>query len=117
MKNNARLAQPPARKASGSPIQPAGLKGVNMKCFVYLLESLIDGRFYIGQTDNVEKRLKKHNDGKVFSTVRRRPLKMLGFVEVESRKEALQIEKSLKQHSDKKLKFIKKFRPDFEWKK
>ena len=86
------------------------------KFFIYLLESVVDGQFYIGQTDNMENRLVRHNEGRVYSTSRRRPLKLLGYIEVESRKDALIMEKSLKQHSDKKLKFIKKFKPDFEWK-
>ena len=86
------------------------------KFFVYLLESIVDGQFYIGQTDDIEKRVEKHNKGKVYSTAGRRPLKLIGYIEVASRREALQTEKSLKQHSGKKLKFIKKFRPDFEWK-
>ena len=34
-----------------------------MKCFVYILESEVDGSFYIGQTQNIESRLKKHNAG------------------------------------------------------
>ena len=32
--------------------------------FVYLIESLKDGRYYIGQTNNLKERLKYHNKGK-----------------------------------------------------
>ena len=33
--------------------------------YVYLIESLKDGRYYIGQTNNLEERLKYHNRGNV----------------------------------------------------
>jgi len=52
----------------------------------------------------------------VRATRNRRPLKFIGCVETNCRKEALRLEKELKSHSDKKLRFIKKFKPDFDWK-
>ena len=85
--------------------------------FVHLLESEKDKKFYIGQTNDINSRLNKHNLGQVSSTKNRRPLKLLGYVEVASRKEALNTEKDLKSHSDKKLKFIQKFKSDFLWKR
>jgi putative endonuclease len=36
--------------------------------FVYVLKSKIDGRLYKGMTDNLERRIKEHNFGKVKST-------------------------------------------------
>ena len=33
--------------------------------YVYLIQSLSDGSIYIGYTDNIEKRLAQHNDGRV----------------------------------------------------
>jgi len=41
--------------------------------FVYILKSLKDEGYYIGQTDNLEKRLEKHNKGQVRSTKNRIP--------------------------------------------
>ena len=70
--------------------------------FVYLLQSLKDNRFYIGQTDNVSRRLDDHNRGKVSSTRHRRPFILAGFEVYESRNEARWIEYNLKNHSDKK---------------
>lgn len=32
--------------------------------FVYVLRSLKNGRFYIGSTNNIERRLKEHNSGR-----------------------------------------------------
>ncbi len=40
---------------------------------VYILKSLKDYGYYIGQTDNLEKRLKNHNGGRVRSTKTRIP--------------------------------------------
>jgi len=55
-----------------------------------------DGNIYIGHTDNLEKRFKAHNAGKVFST-KSRKLFVLGYFEVlNSRKEAILREKYLK---------------------
>ena len=85
------------------------------KHFVYLLESEKDKKFYIGQTNNIFERLKRHNQGMVISTKRRKPFRLLGYEEFYSRKEALQFEKRLKTHSDQKLNFIKKFKIDFKW--
>jgi putative endonuclease len=85
------------------------------KYFVYLLESKKDGNFYIGQTDNLEARLIKHDSGQVRSTRNRKPFVLVGYIEVASRKEALLQEKEFKQHSDKKIKFIRQFKPDFIW--
>jgi len=45
--------------------------------FVYILQSLKDGRTYVGYTPDLEKRLVKHNAGWVRSTKYRRPLKLL----------------------------------------
>jgi len=41
--------------------------------FTYILKSLKDGGYYYGHCENVEKRLKNHNAGKVRSTKGRRP--------------------------------------------
>jgi putative endonuclease len=48
--------------------------------YVYVLQSLKDGRTYIGSTDNVERRFHEHNSGRAKSTRHRAPFKML-FVE------------------------------------
>ena len=75
--------------------------------FVYLLKSLIDNKYYIGQTQDVDKRLARHNSGQVLSTKSRRPFKLVGYQTYNSRNEARWAEYNLKNHSDKKKKFIK----------
>gem|GEM_PF-255342 len=48
--------------------------------YSYLLKSLKDGRYYYGSTEDVTKRLIKHNSGQVKSTKGRRPF-IIHFVE------------------------------------
>jgi len=74
--------------------------------FVYVLQSLKDGKLYIGHTGNVLKRLARHNSGQVQSTKSRRPFKLIGYKAYKSRNEARWVEFNLKRHSDKKKKFI-----------
>ena len=45
--------------------------------YVYVLRSLKDGRFYVGYTENLEKRIAEHNDGKSASTKNRIPLELV----------------------------------------
>lgn len=60
----------------------------------------------MGQTDNIEKRLKEHFLGKVLSTKNRRPLRVIGYKVYKTRSESMWIEHNLKLHGDKKEKFI-----------
>ncbi len=47
--------------------------------FVYVLQSGLDNQFYIGYTNNLERRLKEHQQGKNISTAKRLPLKLVYF--------------------------------------
>jgi putative endonuclease len=64
--------------------------------FVYILKSLKDGKYYYGSSENIERRLKHHNSGKVRSTKNRKPLKLHYFEELQTRKEAEVREKYFK---------------------
>lgn len=50
-----------------------------MKYFVYVLLSLKDHKFYVGFTEDLEKRIAEHFQGKVTSTKNRRPLKLIHY--------------------------------------
>lgn len=50
-----------------------------MKYYVYVLESQKDGNLYIGVTDNMDRRVLEHNQGKSKSTRPRRPFKLIYF--------------------------------------
>jgi putative endonuclease len=47
--------------------------------YVYILLSQKDGKFYIGFTSDLKRRLQEHNNGKAKSTKSRRPLKLLYY--------------------------------------
>lgn len=64
--------------------------------FIYILQSEIDHNFYVGYTEDIKKRFALHNTGKVLSTAKRRPLKMVYFEGSVNKKDALHREKYLK---------------------
>jgi putative endonuclease len=75
--------------------------------FVYILECS-DKTLYTGITNNLELRLKKHNEGKGAKyTKGRRPVILLKYSEVESKSEALKLEFKIKQlPKEDKLKLL-----------
>ncbi|MEK7166846.1 MAG: GIY-YIG nuclease family protein [Patescibacteria group bacterium] len=74
-----------------------------MKYFVYILKSFKNNDIYIGSTNNVEKRFKLHNLGKVKSTKSYIPWKLLEYHQYNSRSEAMKQEKYLKTGQQKEI--------------
>ena len=75
-----------------------------MGYFVYILQSQKDSRFYYGQTQNLEKRLLRHNQGKSSYTKKYLPWKLFAYKPCDSRSEAMKYEKMLKNlHSENKM--------------
>lgn len=68
----------------------------DMPFFVYILLSLKDKKLYVGQTDNLERRVEEHNSGKVCSTKNRKPLIILHKEEYSNRAIAMRREVFLK---------------------
>lgn len=66
------------------------------KYYVYLLQSQLDKKFYIGCTANLTQRIEEHNAGKNKSTKHRRPLRIVYFEEFEDKHEAFKREFFLK---------------------
>ena len=64
--------------------------------YVYVLKSQKDSNYYIGQTNNLDSRLKRHNAGYIKSTKNRRPLKLIFHKSINSRSEAMKYERYLK---------------------
>ncbi len=64
--------------------------------FTYVLISERDNKFYIGFTDDLEKRLEGHHKGIVASTANRRPLKLIYYEACLNSKDALKREKYFK---------------------
>ncbi|TSA28231.1 MAG: GIY-YIG nuclease family protein [Ignavibacteriales bacterium] len=63
---------------------------------VYVLLSEKDNKRYIGFTDDIERRLTEHNLGKVKSTKKRQPLRLIYTEEYENKSEAMKREKEIK---------------------
>jgi len=74
--------------------------------YVYALKSLVNNRYYIGFTNNINLRLRKHNNGEVPSTRKFRPWILLGFEVFEKRNEARWREHELKNHGTKRKTLI-----------
>jgi len=74
---------------------------------VYILQSLKDGKTYVGFCKNIENRIKEHNFGKVKTTKNRRPLKIIYAEKNNTIKEAKDREKYWKSGGGRrKLKYF-----------
>ncbi len=68
---------------------------------VYILYSKHFDRYYIGQTNDIEKRLVRHNKGYVKSTKAYKPWELVYSEEYPTRKEAVNRETELKSKKSK----------------
>ena len=64
--------------------------------FVYIIESAVDNSFYIGQTKDLIKRVKYHNEGLSKYTSKKTPWKLVYSEEFNTRTEAIKRERFLK---------------------
>ena len=71
--------------------------------FVYIIQSKKDGSYYIGQCDDLDCRLSKHNDGFSKYSCSKRPWKLVYFELYASRSEAILREKQLKAKKSRKF--------------
>jgi len=79
---------------------------------VYILQSEKDKRYYIGCTKNPEKRIEEHNQGRVKSTKRSKPWKVVYKEEKENLSFGRKREKEIK--AWKKRKKIEELIKNFE---
>ena len=77
--------------------------------YVYLLQSDKNGKFYIGQTQDLQQRLQYHNSGRSTYTRHRGPWKLLAYKSFDSRSDAVKEELRLK-----KIKNRNKILEEFE---
>ena len=75
-----------------------GLKNMHK---LYIIQSLEDSSYYIGQTDNLDDRLKRHNQGRSKATKNKRPWKLVYTEEFETRSEAMKREYEIKRKKRK----------------
>ena len=70
---------------------------------VYILFSEKSSRYYVGQTSNIENRLKRHNQGNVKSTKYGIPWRLVLQIEVKTRFEAIVLENKIKKRGAKRF--------------
>ena len=73
-----------------------------MNYFVYILYSKKRSKYYVGQTADIKKRLKRHNQGLVLSTKSGTPWELILQIEVSTRSEALILERKIKNRGAKR---------------
>ena len=71
-----------------------------MEFKVYILQSQLDGSYYIGYTTDLEKRLSNHNSGKSNYTSKKIPWKVVYSENFATKSEALRREKFLKKQKN-----------------
>lgn len=67
--------------------------------FVYSLESEDGNHWYVGVTNNVDRRLEEHNTGKSVHTNKHKPWRLQSYTAFIDRKRAEEFELYLKSHS------------------
>ena len=67
-----------------------------MEYFVYILQSLKSGRYYVRQMYDFQKRLAEHNGEMAGHTHKEQPWEMIWHCIVNSRAEAMKLEKVIK---------------------
>lgn len=70
-------------------------------CYVYVLRSTVDEKFYIGFTADLTSRIYRHNSGYVSSTKARRPLELIFYEAYINKYDAIRREKYLKSSKGK----------------
>ena len=64
--------------------------------FVYFLRSANKNWYYVGSTDNIERRLSEHNSAKVTSTKHHIPLSLVHKIEFQDERSARAYERRVK---------------------
>jgi putative endonuclease len=70
--------------------------------FVYILQNDIDGSFYVGQTQNIRDRLKRHNENRSLFTKDKGTWSLVHLEKFNSSSEAVKREKDIKKKKSKK---------------
>ncbi|MDO8482220.1 MAG: GIY-YIG nuclease family protein [bacterium] len=71
--------------------------------FVYILQSEKNGRYYIGSTDNLARRLEEHQRGKTLSLKNLVPVRLVFSKEYATMSDARGIEAKLKRFKSRKI--------------
>jgi putative endonuclease len=74
-----------------------------MSCWLYILESEANRRFYVGISTNPERRLKHHNTTETGFTARYRPWRLVFSQQFDSEREARTAERKIKDWKRRKM--------------
>ncbi len=69
--------------------------------YIYVLKSEKDNKFYTGYSENLKLRFEQHKKGRVVSTQKRQPLKLVYYEACLNKKDATHREKYFKTHLGK----------------
>jgi putative endonuclease len=69
---------------------------------VYILYSASKLKFYVGQTNDLDDRLKRHNNGESLSTKHGTPWILIYSIKFQSRSEAVSLESKIKKRGAKR---------------
>ncbi len=74
--------------------------------YVYILQSInfVD-QYYVGYTENIENRLKLHNNGSSFHTNKYKPWKIITYIAFSDKIKAIAFEEYLKSGSGRVFKY------------
>lgn len=75
--------------------------------FVYFIKSLSKNWYYVGSTNDIDRRVAEHNSGKVSSTKNKKPFILVYKKEFETEHEAREYERLLKSKRIEKEKIIR----------
>lgn len=64
--------------------------------YTYVLKSIVDGKLYVGFSNDLKRRFLDHNEGKVLSTETRRPFEIVYYEACLSKEKAIKREKYFK---------------------
>ncbi|HPJ80494.1 MAG TPA: GIY-YIG nuclease family protein [Candidatus Portnoybacteria bacterium] len=78
-----------------------------MEYYTYIIKSRKNNKHYIGQTNNIKDRIKRHNNGESLSTKFGVPWTLIHFEKFKNRSEAVKRERYLKSLKNKN--YIEKF--------
>ena len=80
---------------------------LNQNFFVYILECK-DKSYYVGHTDNIEKRIAEHAEGMCGYTLKQLPVKLIYIEQFQTRDEAFIAEHKIKGWTKKKEALMQK---------
>ena len=73
-----------------------------MAYYVYIIKSKRDDTYYVGQTNNLEDRIRRHNLGYSKATKAKKPWELVCEKEFASRSQAVRYERNLKRKKNRK---------------